>query len=187
MLREQWRRVATYLLEKHDEDSDSSSAEVGRVGEERLVLSETELDLAASRVVLKFGVVMGRDAVLEEFLCLDFKELHLYEQIGLGKASKRLLFSALVDEPSRRFGEEEDTNGEDDSRKDLDSDRDQPSCSALSHTCSSDKVRTVSEPVRDHDTERDSQLRNPIRNHNANVTHHDVECKNEKYADTGAR
>ncbi len=152
-------------MEEHDKDGNGSTTEVGRVGDERLVLSEAKLDLAAARVVLEVRVVVCRDAVFEKLLCLDFKVFHLNEQVRLRKTTKTsndtqgLLFAALVHEPTRRLGHEEDTDGKDDGRKDLDGDRDQPSRAALSCTRSADVVCAICEPVRYHDTKGNGKLR----------------------------
>ena len=69
-----------------------------------------------------------------------------------------LIITALVHEPTRREWHEQDANSEDDSRNDLERERQAPRGLALTFPGSANVVRAEVDPERHHDAERDREL-----------------------------
>jgi hypothetical protein len=134
------------LLEGHDEDCDGSASEVASVREEGHVAAETEFDARGERAVLERGIVALADALLEETLGLDF-EIFEFDKVGVWRETAEIgdhrpgfFIAALVDEPARGLGHEEDADSKNDGRNELNGDGEEPCCALLSVAVAADEV-----------------------------------------------
>lgn len=134
------------LLERHDKNRHSRALEVSSVGQQASISSQSELDAGRERVVLVLREVALGDPFLEDALGLDFKVLHFDQRSVDGKTAEvrddlsALFFSSLIHKPTWGLGHEHDTEGKNEGRDELDSDRDEPRSLALAIASSADEV-----------------------------------------------
>ena len=168
--------VGTY----HNEYSHSCALEIGPVGDQALVASDTEEKVALGAAVLQMRIVVFRYALLKHLLRLDFEVLELDEgRVGgltaeVGEYLEALVVAALIHQPAGRLGKKHDADTENDGGEDLDGDGNEPSSATLGLASAADKVGaysgsatvlllcrkrfTIGQPVTNHDAKGNSQL-----------------------------
>lgn len=122
------RRYSSHLNGRLDGHSEEESSETGLVGEELLV-------------GFRFVLVFESDRILNLRVFRNNSWIMLVPmRMQLGKDSEAFVGFAVIDEPTRGFGEQKDEHGEDASRNDLDTQRYAP---LLGRACREPNVGTV--------------------------------------------
>lgn len=170
------------LLEKHGQTGHDDTLEHRLRLEKRTDGDELQLDSGPSRVISKVREMFGDRALLEERLGPDLCELKLNELVVLGQTAKlgqgtfRIRLSVVMDKPTTRIskkktpskalpenspraeGHEHHSDTENNSRRQLQAQRNEPGRVLLSTACAADVVGSVVNPEGNHDAKRDGQL-----------------------------
>jgi hypothetical protein len=152
------------LLEEHGDSGNDDALEHGLGLEEGADSDELELEGVPGGQLGEMRELLGNAALLEHGLGLDLEEFELNQFVVLGKLTEggegaaSFVFTAVVDEPSRRERHPKHTDEKNGSGYELNADGHEPGSIGLIVAGSADVVGSIVDPEGDHDTEGNGQL-----------------------------
>lgn len=154
------------LLEKHGDGGHNDPTEHGHAPEEGTNGHELELERVPPVLFGKVREIGLHRPLLEHRLGLDLEELQFDGLVikrsalatQFGNDAARLLLAAVVDKPTRRVRHEKHTDEQNDRRRQLQAQRDQPGGLALGVSSAADVVGAVVDPEGNHDSKLDREL-----------------------------